>query len=233
MGRSCFGLAESTPQVKGVTVGFFSYFRDVVSGTIDKQNKLASNNTAKILEKAQELPEKSFVREWVFHAALSTGALVNYMLFDSAKDKEQPGELDVFHEHRNQLDEKSAYSIFKLLVSDYLLTFLRVVPSIAEALSVTTDDFWLGIGTTPDGFKRRIFNIYEFGESDEARFDHLEMEFGKSHSKYIRTLYLTIVDQSLNISLKPDTMEKLLSYPVFDAILSASYKSFMESLVAS
>lgn len=196
----------------------FSNLGNALSGKTYKSNTLIGNNVKRFIKKVE--PRRDFIKWWVYSCVASIDGLLNVLLFQDLKTKDDNGneiDFNTFKKNIEKLDEQKVLEIFKLLGGHFLMVFLKNKDNIAFLKSVK-----LG----KKDFEEEIVTIFEFTRKDEKDYIKLDKKISNNGAGYFLTLYDEIFNKGFGLSPDNDLPASL----VFSKLLSNSYHSFMNIL---
>ena len=199
-------------------MGFFSNLGDALSGKIYKQNTLIGSNVVKLIKKVEH--RQDFVKWWIYSCTASINGLLDKLLFQDLKTKDDEGkEIDFnnFKKNIERLNEQKVFEIFKLLGGHFLMVFLKNKDNIAFLKSVKLER---------KDFEEEITKIFDFNRKDEDDYKRLDEKFLANTAGYFLNLYDEVFSKGFELSPDKDLAASL----VFSELLSNSYKNFMDIL---
>jgi len=194
----------------------FSYFKDVFSGKIYKDNELIGSNAAKILKRISNLPEDDFIRNFIFIGTASADGLLKELIFSEEKDESG---INIFKKEVSQLNPEKVFESFKIITGHYLTAFLS---------NEDNKDFLKSIHLTQEDLKNKIFRIFSYNEEDRQIFNELFELFQKNDApRYFLRLYKFLTKKTFG-SGDEDAFHSLF----FSKMLVLSYQHFFDNLTS-
>lgn len=170
-------------------MGFFSRFKDVVSGRVAKSNLLLGNHAVRICGKLGD-NETPLFSALVYGTSMCTIQFLESMLFDVEDFKYDHGtvELNPFKKNMNLLKPDNSYVMFKLVAGNFLVHLLAqgLLESVKDVLDVSE-------------LKRQFFTIYEYDDSDIKIFNELLEIAQKEEDPAQIVLYRYIFEKAFKI----------------------------------
>lgn len=179
-------------------MGIFSYLRDALSGKIYKENILIGKNTAKLFEKARQLPDESFIKRWVIACIFSIHRNLEEILFGK-KGKS----IATIKKNLNILNIDKVYEIIKILVCYYISATKKSDPPSKYLKNILLEQ---------KDFEDEIFSFFSFNSEDIETFRELDNKYKNEHKLYAHEIYRKIVERAFGIKDTKgvlDTFEKL------------------------
>lgn len=174
-------------------MGIFSYLRDALSGKIYKENILIGENTAKLFEKARQLPDESFIKRWVIACIFSIHRNLEEILFGK-KGKS----IATIKKNLNILNIDKVYEVIKILVCYYIsATKNAQIPS----------KFLKEIELEQKDFEDEIFSFFSFNSEDIETFRELDNKYKNEDKLYAHEIYRKIVERAFGIRGTKDILD--------------------------
>lgn len=208
----------------------YSYFKDVFSGKIGKQNVLLGRNIDKLINKVNNLSDHELLKHWIISSVTISYIFLNDLLFESEEiEKKEDGSIlyvNEFKKYISYLTEEKVFELFKLLAGYYLADFITN-PDIDKVMDLTK--------STKEKLVQEVFEIYNFSEADIGSYNEHYYDYGDQENFHYTGLFFWLHNEMLNIynisaEEKRNTSDLLTSHVVYIRVLEACCERFHQIL---